>query len=113
MLQVFLLVLIARPDVAWLTAACALAGVALGGFLPLWGSLIGECWGRDAFGRVMGTMGPLMLPMNIVSLQLGPWFYDTRGSYDGALWIYTAWAAAGAAALALIRLPHPTRPRAH
>jgi len=104
-LEVFLGVLIAKPGIAWLVAACALVGVALGGFLPLWGSLIGECWGRDAFGRVMGLMGPLMLPMNIASFQLGPWFYDTRGSYDVALWIYAAWAAAAAAALALLRPP--------
>jgi len=108
MLELFLAVLLVRPATAWLVAACAVAGVALGGFLPLWGSLIGDCWGRDAFGRVMGLMGPLMLPMNIASLQLAPWFYDTRGSYDGALWIYGAWAALGAAALAWLRPPGRT-----
>lgn len=112
MLELFLGVLLARPATAWLLAACAVVGVALGGFLPLWGSLIGDCWGRAAFGRVMGLMGPLMLPMNIASLQLAPWFYDTRGSYDGALWIYAAWAAAGAAALALLRPPQQTAARA-
>jgi MFS family permease len=113
MLELFLAVLLVRPSTGWLVAACAVAGVALGGFLPLWGSLIGDCWGRDAFGRVMGLMGPLMLPMNIASLQVAPWFYDTRGSYDGALWIYGAWAATGASALLLLRPPQPTALRAH
>jgi sugar phosphate permease len=111
-LELFLATLLARPGIAWLVASCALVGVSLGGFLPLWGSLIGDCWGRDAFGRVMGTMGPLMLPMNIASFQLGPWFYDTRGSYDVALYIYAAWAAAGAAALAWMRPPRAGVPPA-
>jgi MFS family permease len=64
MLAVFLGVLLARPAFGWLALAAGLAGFALGGFLPLWGALIADCFGREAFGRVMGLMAPLMLPLS-------------------------------------------------
>jgi MFS family permease len=105
MLAVFLGVLLARPGFAWLVLGSALAGFALGGFLPLWGALIGDCFGRESFGRVMGTMGPLMLPLNIGALQLAPWSFDATGSYDLALRGFLAWVAAAAAALTLVRPP--------
>jgi MFS family permease len=105
MLAAFLGVLIARPGFAGLVAACAAAGLALGGFLPLWGALIGDCFGRMAFGRVMGLMGPLMLPLNVAALQLAPWSFDATGSYDLALRVFLGWIAVAAAALGLVRLP--------
>jgi sugar phosphate permease len=105
MLGLFLAVLLARPGFSGLVVATGVAGFALGGFLPLWGALIGDCFGRDAFGRVMGLMGPLMLPLNVAALQLAPWSFDATGSYDLALRIYIAWVAVGAAALALVRAP--------
>jgi MFS family permease len=105
MLGVFLGVLLARPGFGWLVAASGLAGFALGGFLPLWGALIGDCFGRESFGRVMGTMGPLMLPLNIGALQLAPWSFDSTGSYDLALRGFLAWVAVAACALAFVRPP--------
>jgi len=105
MLAVFLGVLLVRPPFGWLALAAALAGFALGGFLPLWGALIADCFGREAFGRAMGLMGPLMLPLNIAALQLAPWSFDATGSYDTALRIFLGWIAFGACALALMRPP--------
>src|SRR5262245_42776664 len=105
LLAVFLGVLLARPGFGWLVVASGLAGFALGGFLPLWGALIGDCFGRESFGRVMGTMGPLMLPLNIGALQLAPWSFDSTGSYDLALRGFLAWVGVAAAALALVRPP--------
>jgi MFS family permease len=105
MLALFLGVLLLAPGFAWLVAASGVAGLALGGFLPLWGALIGDCFARDAFGRVMGTMGPLMLPLNLAALQLAPWSFDATGSYDVALRVYLVWVALAAAALALVRAP--------
>jgi MFS family permease len=105
MLAVFLGVLLARPGFGWLVAASGLAGFALGGFLPLWGALIGDCFGRESFGRVMGTMGPLMLPLNIGALQLAPWSFDTTGSYDLALRGFLGWVGVAAVALGLVRPP--------
>jgi sugar phosphate permease len=112
MLAAFLGALLARPGFAGLVAASAAAGLALGGFLPLWGALIGDCFGREAFGRVMGLMGPLMLPLNVTALQLAPWSFDSTGSYDLALRIFLGWVAAASGALGWVRPPaRPGRPR--
>jgi len=108
MLAVFLGVLLARPSFAWLLAGSAIGGLAIGGFLPLWGALIADCFGREAFGRVMGLMGPLMLPLNLTALQLAPWSFDSTGSYQLAMRLFLGWLAGAACALALVRVP--TRP---
>lgn len=105
MLAVFLGVLLARPAYAWLAVGSAIGGLAIGGFLPLWGALIADCFGRDAFGRVMGLMGPLMLPLNVTALQLAPWSFDSTGSYQLALQLFLGWLAVAACALGLLRVP--------
>ncbi len=105
LLAAFLGVLLARPGFGWLVLASGVAGFALGGFLPLWGALIGDCFGREAFGRVMGTMGPLMLPLNVAALQLAPWSFDATGSYDVALRAFLGWVAVAAGALGFVRVP--------
>lgn len=106
-LAAFLAVLQARPSFGWLAVGTAIGGVATGGFLPLWGALIADCFGREAFGRVMGLMGPLMLPLNVTALQLAPWSYDVTGSYELAWLLFLGWLALAAGALGLVRLPRP------
>ncbi len=104
-LAAFLGVLLARPSFAWLTAGSAIGGLAIGGFLPLWGALIADCFGREGFGRVMGLMGPLMLPLNVTALQLAPWSFDSTGNYQLALRLFLGWLALAAGALAFVRVP--------
>jgi MFS family permease len=111
MLSIFLGVLLARPSYAWLAAGSAIGGLAIGGFLPLWGALIADCFGREGFGRVMGLMGPLMLPLNISALQLAPWSFDATGSYQVALRLFLGWLAIAAGALAFVRVPERTASR--
>lgn len=60
----------------------ALFGFGMGGVVPLWGSLIGEVFGRENFGTIMGTMSPCMLPIQITGLPLAGYVYDQTGSYD-------------------------------
>ena len=105
MLAAFLGVLLAEPSFGWLALGTAIGGLAIGGFLPLWGALIADCFGREAFGRVMGLMGPLMLPLNVSAVQLAPWSFDSTGSYRLALELFLGWVAAAAAALAFVRVP--------
>jgi MFS family permease len=74
-------------------------GLSFGGFLPMWGALIGMCYGRESFGRVMGLMAPVMGPLNWLVFPLTGWVRDTTGSYD------LAWVAfIGALALAALLL---------
>lgn len=88
-----------------LMLACALLGVAAGGFLPLLASAVSTRFGVAAFGRVMGMVGPFT-----TLAALGPWLAgylrDVSGSYD------MAWVAMGllllpsAVCMALLR-PRP------
>lgn len=85
MLIAFLLVMLSGPDFTALMIGVVAMGFALGGALPLWGALIGDCFGPEAFGSVMGWMGPAMLPFTLSGVQLLPWCFDSFGSYTPAL----------------------------
>jgi sugar phosphate permease len=102
---VFLLVLLGEPGYPMLAAGCAFAGLALGGFLPIWGALIAECWGRESFARVMGLMGPLMTPLTMSALALPGFVYDRTGSYGLAFQVFLGTFAVAAGCLALLRSP--------
>lgn len=105
MIVVFLLVLLGEPGYPMLAAGCAFAGLALGGFLPIWGALIAECWGRESFARVMGLMGPLMTPLTMSALALPGFVYDRTGSYGLAFQVFLGTFAVAAGCLALLRSP--------
>lgn len=105
MLGSFLFVLLAHPSYGVLTATAGLAGLAVGGFLPLWGSLIGDCWGREAFARVMALMAPLMTPLNVAGTAFPGVIYDRTGSYDGAWLISLGLLCLAAVCLAFLRPP--------
>jgi MFS family permease len=57
-------------------------GFGMGGIVPLWGSLIGESFDRKSFGRVMGLMGPCMLPIQTMGVPYAGFIYDRTGNYD-------------------------------
>jgi MFS family permease len=105
MLAGFLLLLLSEPDYELLAWACALVGLALGGFLPIWGALIGECWGREAFARVMGLMSPLMSPLVMAAVAVPGFVHDRTGSYALAFQIFLVALALAGTALALLRVP--------
>lgn len=106
MLGGLVVVLLAGPDYAFLAGASALAGLAVGGFLPLWGAIIGDCWGREAFARVMALMAPLMTPLNMAGMAYPGLIYDHTGSYDMAFQISLGLLGLAAVCLAFLR---PTR----
>jgi MFS family permease len=99
--------LLAHPGYLSLVVACVIGGLSFGGFLPLWGAMIGACFGRDSFGRVMGLMGPIMGPLNWVVFWFPGWVRDTTASYDLAIQAFLA--AIGVAACVLIFLRVPER----
>jgi hypothetical protein len=46
-----------------MTLGCSVLGAGvLGGVMPLTAALLARCFGRDAFGPVMGLMTPIMIP---------------------------------------------------
>jgi cyanate permease len=105
-LALFLGVLLSHPSYGVLLAGCMVAGLALGGLQPVWGALIGRCFGRQAFGRVMGLMSPAMGPLLWAVFPFTGWVRDRTGSYDAAFVVFLAALLLGAGLLTVLRLPH-------
>jgi MFS family permease len=97
--------LLGSPSYTRLLVASAGFGLASGGLLPVWGALIGLGFGRDAFGRVMGLMSPIMLPIVLPGAPLAGWIFDQTGSYTTAFQIFLVGFGLSAATLGLLRLP--------
>jgi MFS family permease len=85
--------------------AAVFFGLGAGGTLPLWNALIGSCFGRQAFGRVMGLMGLIVLPFVMVMAPLGGYVFDQTGSYVLAFQGTVALFPLAALATWLIRVP--------
>jgi predicted MFS family arabinose efflux permease len=114
LLALYIGVLLSHPGYGVLVAASIVGGLALGGFLPVWGALIGVCYGRAAFGRVMGLMAPAMGPLNWAVYPLTGWIRDRTGSYDVAFAVFLVAIALAAVLLVFLRAPErepgiPTR----
>jgi MFS family permease len=102
---IILILLPQKPTYASLLFALALFGLGMGGIVPLWGSLVGRAFGRRVFGRAMGLMSPVMLPLQLWGVPFAGWCYDRFGTYELAfktfVWLYVA----AMASLLFLRLP--------
>lgn len=65
-----------------LVVASAIFGFGMGGVAPLHAMMVGTLFGRREFGKVMGLMRPMMLPIQTIGLPLSGFIYDRVGSYD-------------------------------
>jgi MFS family permease len=90
---------------ASLVVAGAFFGLGLGGIAPLQAALLARGFGSQDFSRVMGLLGPLMTPFLIIGPPLAGYIFDTRGSYDLAIWIFMGTTLAAAVVLGFLRLP--------
>lgn len=67
-----------------LALASALFGFGMGGVVPLHAAAVSTFFGRQGFGKMMGLMRPMMLPLQVLGLPLAGWVHDFTGSYDAA-----------------------------
>lgn len=88
-----------------LLAGSVSLGLAAGGMLPVWGSLLAVLFGAANYGRVMGLMNPVIMPLTLVGPPLAGLIYDSSGSYAGAFVGFIGALLIGLALLPLIRLP--------
>ena len=88
-----------------LIGAAAVFGLGMGGMMPLWGTLIGACFGRRSFGRVMGLMSPMLLPIQILGVPFAGYVFDRFGSYDLAFTVFISMYVSAMLILTLLRLP--------
>jgi MFS family permease len=80
-------------------------GLGMGGMPPLAGALIGAAFGRYRFGRMMGLMNPVMLPIRVLGIPYAGWIFDRTGSYEIAFLTFIGLCVMSILALSLLRLP--------
>ncbi len=98
-------VLLRAESYPGLIGAAAIFGLGMGGMMPLWGTLIGACFGRRSFGRVMGLMSPMLLPIQILGVPFAGYVFDRYGTYDLAFTVFLSMYASAMLILALLRVP--------
>ena len=96
---VSMLVLISMTGYNALMLGAALLGLAAGGMLPVWGSILAVLFGAANYGRVMGMMNPLIMPLTLVGAPLAGFIFDIRGAYDGAFLLFAGGLCIGLALL--------------
>lgn len=85
--------------------AVAVFGLGMGGIMPLWGTLIGACFGRRSFGRVMGLMSPMLLPIQVIGVPFAGYVHDRFGRYDLAFTTFVGLYLFSMLVLLLLRIP--------
>jgi MFS family permease len=80
-------------------------GFGMGGMVPMFGALVGAAFGRRAFGRVMGLMSPVMVPVQSLGIPFAGWVFDRTGAYDVAFTSFLGVYALALGAVAMLRLP--------
>ncbi|HLS79924.1 MAG TPA: MFS transporter [Steroidobacter sp.] len=100
-----LLLLAADSRYITLFIASSLLGFAAGGMLPVWGTLMAVLFGVAHYGRAMGLMNPVMMPLMLLGSPFAGWSYDRSGSYMPALLSFALVLLLALAALSRIRMP--------
>ena len=100
-----LVLLVFGVGYAVLLAASACLGLAAGGMLPVWGALMAVLFGAANYGRVMGLMNPVMMPLVVLGSPFAGWSYDVSGDYVLACAVFVVVLVASMFALARVRLP--------
>ena len=82
--------LAAAPAQALYAGVVATLGLAGGGMMPVYTSLIGRIFGQGSFGQVMGLGGFAMAPFAVIAPALGGGLRDQTGTYTASLLVFAA-----------------------
>jgi len=104
---VLMTIYISQPSFSVLMVAVALLGVAVGGIMPVWTTLMAWLFGSRSYGTVMGFMSIIMQPFAIVTLRFVGEMHDRSGSYVSAFSVFVGLALF---TIALIWLLKPEQP---
>jgi len=97
--------LISEPSYPAFLLAGACLGIGSGALIPAWGAAVGELFGRDAFGRAMGLMLMVMLPITTSGGSLAGRVHDMTDSYRFVFQSYLGIFALAALLLVFLRIP--------
>ena len=97
--------LLTDPSYPALLATGALFGLGVGALGPLHGVVVGACFGRAAFGRVMGIGGMVGLPILAGAAPLVGLLFDLTGSYRLGFALQLGLLGVSALIFAFLRIP--------
>jgi MFS family permease len=96
-------------DISAFYALGMLFGLAYGGIMPLYATLVREYFGAKIMGTVFGAVAMLSTLGMAVGPWTGGWIYDNLGGY---FWLYIASCAIGLGAVAIAATFRPPEARA-
>jgi MFS family permease len=88
-----------------MVAAAVCLGLASGAFLPAWSAIVARIYGPAVFGRVMGRMQSVTIPMVMIGTPATGYLFDLTGTYDTAFLAFTVAAGLAMAVLIPLRVP--------
>jgi MFS family permease len=91
-----------------LLAAAIVFGFSMGGTVPLHGSVTARAFGRLSFGKAMGLLRPVQIPIHMLGVPLAGWIFDATGSYDLAFRIFAGFYVAAILFAGALQLPRGT-----
>ena len=83
-------ILASQPAFNYMIVAALFLGLATGGMLPVWGAMIAVIFGMKSYGRVMGTMMPLIALMVMPGPIIGARLFDIYGNYVNSFYLFFA-----------------------
>jgi MFS family permease len=89
-------------------ALSVMFGLAYGGIMPLYATLVREYFGARIMGTVFGAVAMVSILGMAIGPWLGGWIYDNLGNY---FWLYIASSAIGIGAVAIAVTFRPPEPR--
>jgi MFS family permease len=99
------LLMATEPAYPVLLGVAVCLGLATGGLLPVWNSMMAQVFGVDSYGRAMGAMGPVITLLIMPAYILVGRLHDLQGNYVSALLLFAGCVTLGALLLAPVRLP--------
>jgi MFS family permease len=88
-----------------LIGGCVVFGFGMGGIVPLQGAMAGRIFGRLSFGKLMGLMRPVQVPLNMLGVPLAAFIHDRSGSFDAAFSVFLGVYCACAVLVCFVRVP--------
>jgi MFS family permease len=99
------LLLLSGPSYTLLLITAGVFGLAVGAVIPVHGLIVGACFGRGGFGRVMGIGGLMGLPIIASAGVLAGVIYDRTGSYTMSFQLQIALLVLSGSIMLFLRIP--------
>jgi MFS family permease len=86
-----------------LLTAAVVFGFTMGGVVPVHGAVTATAFGRHSFGKALGLLRPIEIPIHMLGVPLAGFIFDSTGSYQVAFKIFTGFYIVAIAVATMLR----------